>query len=213
MSKPLTSKALSKALLERLELSMPLQGLDSHSSATDLEAIDTSIGDDCVLRIRASAFGPTSKRSYSASLAVAHLSTELDYDDLWSVKNRSDGDRYFPLACGVSELTDVPQAGLPADDIAVDLLAKRLGEAVSKHVWPIRTCAAAAGELIRGPSSPWYSLLAYQNWLPVALLVDQGPRPAYALARQVLAQQESDESARTVAYRRFVEKLKKRTEL
>jgi hypothetical protein len=115
------------------------------------------------------------------------------------------------LACNLSELADVPAAGVPASDPgAVDLLAQKITEAIRERVWPLCSLERARAELELGHRSPWYSLVAFENWLPVALLLEEGPERAYAFAQGVLAERKADQSARTIAYRRFVANLHQR---
>jgi len=213
MGKPLTANALARGLLRRLQLSSPLRGLDAHVVSTDREAIDATISADCVLRVRAQALGSASQRTYSVTLEIAYPSIEAEYDQLWSVAGRGSSDRYFPLGCSLSELAGVPPAGLSAaDPNAVDLLTKKIIEAIDEHVWALRDRESAMAELERRELSLWYGRVAFENWLPVALSLGPDCQRACALARKVLAEQREETSPRAIAYRQFVTNLERHTE-
>ena len=213
MNASLTAKALCKVLLPQLQSQPSLCGLDVHASPADREAINATIGKDCVLQIRAQVFGPASRRTYSATLGIAYPSIEPDYDELWAIASRDSGDRYFPLACGLSELSDCPATGFPGSEPdAVSILAKAIAKAIHEHVWPLRTLESVRAEFERGTSSRWYSLAALENWLPVVLLREVGAQRACILAQEVLAKHGEAKSSRATAYRRFVANLEHRLE-
>jgi len=48
---------------------------------------------------------------------------------------------------------------------------------------------------------------ACEDWLPVVLLLDEGPQQAYAFAREVSSGWIDDQSPRATAYRRFIDNL------
>jgi len=178
-----------------------------------METISANIDADCILRVRPDVHGKGFRQAYTVTLALAYPATERTYDELWSIAQRSDADRYFPIVSSLHELTDFPSQGLPASDPnAIDSLAQHVSAAIRTCISPMRTQASARAELERGRNSPWFSRIAYESWLPVVLLLEEGPSSGYRFACKVLEEMGPEESPRTIAYRQFVSNLRRRAE-
>jgi hypothetical protein len=191
--------------VESLLLHLAPAGFDR---GVDPETIEIQIGPECVGRVRLAVLGVNTRRNVNVTVALTYPRIVKVYDRLWKV-DRSPGDEYFPLACKLSELdATVATSGFPVTNPQTySILAEKIIHVLSAYMRPLSGPHEAKLLLQSDRDSPWFSRLAYENFLPTLVLIEDGVDKAVDLAQSIL-ENYSPESERFRAYERFVQQLR-----
>lgn len=199
--------------------------LDGHLSSLGGQRLDgectqftLSSGTRVVLRI-----SPDARRSEVNGIRVSNWiglnypQVELLYRQLWAINVTANGsDIYCPIVTSLSNVAcTIPRRGfyLPVD-AGDDQQYVLLHDAVATALSFIELNLGRIEDVVRvlegSPESPWFSLMAKENFLPV-LLVSLGRKDeALALAEQVSGEYGPDlpNQARATAYCEFLARLR-----
>jgi len=185
----------------------------------DDEILAQSVGADCVALLRIS---PSARKVVAGQIGVT-VNIGLSYPSvdrlrrsIWETSaSVSSSDFYCPLSCSLSALDNrIPSRSfllsfMSADDRSMQLLKTVVSKVFANEVQSLSRLSGAAELLLAHSESPWFSVLAREDFLPLALLVLGRADESVALVREIRSMygQSSMNRARVSAYSKFADRV------